>query len=299
MKKFAGIIIVVAGICMLTLVNPAFTEEKGPGEKDIGMPIYPNMQFLGYNTIKSGITLAQYCSNSSPSAIHKYYKGIFKQAVEIQEGVSSGIHYKLLLDISSPAAWMNSKKFIEIYKDVKKKECGTTVQITVQPKVLKDEVKISEEAKHTEPVKSNRKYMGTGGYLNTMNFSAGPTLIIWPFENIAFQASYGVGTFTSMEARGFYRFDIWKRMNPYLGAGYLHVEKDVSAIGVNTTIKENSFTVFGGIELPIYKSLVAYIDVAGTPMKIETDVTSGSRKAKVTVSYSPVTIGMGLVFYIF
>jgi len=299
-KRFAGIIIVVTGISMLTLVNPAFTKEKKPTERDIGMVIYPNMQFLGYTTVKRGITLAQYCSNSSPAAIHKYYKDIFKKGIEIQEGISGGIRYKLLLDVSSPVNWMNSIKFIEIYTDAKKKACNTIVHFTAQPEISKkEEVKIPEKVKHAELVKNERKYIGAGGNVNAVNFSAGPTLIIWPFKNIAFQASYGVGTFKSFEARGFYRFDSSKRLNLYLGAGYLHVEKDVSAIGVSTTIKENSFTVFGGIELPVYKSLVAYVDITGTPMQIETDVTNGSRNAKVTVSYSPVTIGMGLVFYIF
>lgn len=284
---------------VLAFVRLAISGEKAPDEKELGIPLYQEMQFSGYKTIKGGITLAQYCSSSSPALILKFYKKTLKNAVEIQEGVSEGMRYKLLLDVSSPASWMNSRKFIEIYKDPKKKACGTIIQITVQPEILKGDSKILREAEHTVPVRSKRKYIGAGGYVNTINLSAGPTLILWPFKNLAVQASYGVGTFTSFEAKGFYRFDLSESFNPYLGAGYLHVEKDVAAIGLNTTVKQGSFTIFGGIELPIYKRLFAYIDVAGTPMQIETDVANGSRRAKITVTYSPVTIGMGLVFYIF
>jgi len=294
-----NILSAVTVLFLLTFVRLAISGEKAPDEKDLGIPLYTEMQFSGYKTIKGGITTAQYCSSSPPALILKFYKKALKNAVEIKEGASEGMRYKLLLDVSSPATWMNSRKFIEIYKDTQKKGCSTIVQITVQPEILKGDSKILREAEHTAPVRSKRKYIGAGGYVNTINLSAGPTLILWPFKNIALQASYGVGTFTSFEARGFYSFDLSESLNPYLGAGYLHVEKDVTAIGLNTTVKEDSFTIFGGIELPIYKRLFAYVDVAGTPMKLEKDVTDGSRRAKVTVSYSSVTIGMGLVFYIF
>lgn len=295
-KKFAGIIVVVTGICMLTIVNPAFTEEKGPGEQDLGIAIYPDMQFTGYTPLKDRVAAARYCSSSSPSAIIKLYKEKYKGAMEIQEGSPEGVRHKIILDMKSIENWRNSRKYIEIYSNIKKPDCKTVINITVPEHLVKT---MEMLAKKGAEESAKRKSIGLGGYINTVNFSGGPTLILWPFKNLALQASYGMGTFTSFEARGFYRFDLSESFNPYLGAGYLHVEKDVTAIGVNTNIKGNSFTVFGGIELPIYKSLFAYVDIAGTPMKIETDVTSGSRSAKVTVSYSPVTIGMGLVFYIF
>ena len=59
---------------LLTFVSLAISGEKIPDEKELGIPLYTEMQFLGYKTIKGGITLAQYCSSSSPALILKFYK---------------------------------------------------------------------------------------------------------------------------------------------------------------------------------------------------------------------------------
>ena len=47
------------------------------------------------------------------------------------------------------------------------------------------------------------------------------------------------------------------------------LEKDATVIGVNTKIAGDSVSIFAGVELPIYKRLFAYVDVSGTPMKVE------------------------------
>lgn len=148
-----------------------------------------------------------------------------------------------------------------------------------------------------------RRYIGIGGFANTLNFSGGPTLILWPLKNLAIQGSYGWGTFESYEVRGFYRFDLSSRFKPYIGAGYLHAERDFevtsSGTTVEGTIKGNSYTVFGGVEVSLIKDRLAfYADISGTPLKLEDDVMIGTDKVKVSVDYSPVTIETGLVFYI-
>lgn len=142
-------------------------------------------------------------------------------------------------------------------------------------------------------------FIGIGGYVNTFDFSAGPTLILWPFKNLAFQGTYGLGTFTSYEARTFYRFPLSQLIKPYFGAGYLHAEKNASVLGTDMKIKGDSFTVFGGVELPLYKNLYGYVDVSGTPLKLRKELVNGTTQATATVKYSPVTVCAGLVLYLF
>lgn len=148
-------------------------------------------------------------------------------------------------------------------------------------------------------VGDRRKYVGIGGYVNTINFSGGPSLILWPMKDLAVQGAYGLGTFTTYEARALYRLPLVFRFKPYLGAGYLHAVRSASVLGVDTKIKGDSFTAFAGIELPFSKNLYAYIDVSGTPLKLKQEVVSGNVQATATVKYSPVTVCMGLVLYVF
>ena len=148
-------------------------------------------------------------------------------------------------------------------------------------------------------VNDGRKHVGIGGYVNTVNFSGGPSVILWPLKDLAIQGTYGLGTFTSYEARALYRLPMALRIKPYLGAGFLHSERSVSVLGVDTKIKGDSFTAFAGVELPLYKNLYAYIDVSSTPLKLKQEVVSGNVQATATVKYSPVTINAGLVLYVF
>jgi hypothetical protein len=151
---------------------------------------------------------------------------------------------------------------------------------------------------HTETdLSGERQIFGVGAYLNTINLSGGPTIILWPFKNVAVQGTYGFGTFTSYEARTFYRFPLMQNLHPYIGAGYIHAEHSTHVLGVETNISGNSFTAFGGVELPITNILYGYIDISGTPIKLKND--GGPSQATATVKYSSVTVNMGLVFYRF
>ncbi len=144
-----------------------------------------------------------------------------------------------------------------------------------------------------------RVFAGLGGYLNTVNPGAGGTLIVWPLNNIAVQGTYGGGTFTSYEARIFYRMNFFERLHPYIGAGYIHAERKATVIGVDTTFKASSFTGFAGVEIPLYKNMYAYADVSGTPLKMSQNVQSGGATATATVDYSAVTVNLALVLYLF
>lgn len=312
-KMTCLIAIFMMALLLFIYAKTAVAAETLQEKSETNIPLYIGLRFIDHITLKSNITADRYCSNSPPATILNFYKNIFKKALEVQEGSPKGMVYKLLLDVNSLLNWQASRRFIEVYTDRQRTGCTTIVHIAEISKPSKDaeqtpsttkEDKVSTAVseptlrqKPAEEVPSGRKYIGVGVFTNTLNFSAGPTLILWPFENLAIQGYYGIGTFTSYEARMFYRFNISSTLNPYLGAGYLHAEKEATVIGVNTKIEGNSFNILGGIELPIYKGLFAYIEASATSMKLEKDVTNGTRSAKAKVKYSPATIGAGLVFY--
>ena len=203
-------------------------------------------------------------------------------------GTAKGISTKLLFDVDSPGKWRKSREFIEILKPKRKKpKCKTTIYISSKhiAREKKKEVEIS-------------KVVGFGAYVNTVNFSAGPTLIVWPTENLAVQGTYGAGTFTSYEARVLYRLNVTSKIKPYLGAGYIHAEKDETVLGVDITIEGGSYSAFAGAEVKLTNSLYAYLEVSGTPLEVETEFISGSTLVKVSVEYSAVTINAALVFYL-
>ena len=70
-------------------------------------------------------------------------------------------------------------------------------------------------------------------------------------------------------------------------------------IGVDTTIEDDGVSVFGGAEIALHKNLFLYVDISANTVDLETTVTSGSSTVKATVEYSPVSIGVGLLFYLF
>jgi hypothetical protein len=179
----------------------------------------------------------------------------------------------------------------------------STIKPTPQKIEAQTESSESKEAGNQLPLTSTRRYIGVGGFVNAVNFSAGPTVIFWPLKNIAIQGSYGDGTFTSYEIRGFYRFNMSSKINLYVGTGYFHAEKEfkviVSGSNVEGKLMGNSFSVFGGAEVPLIKNRLAlYIDVGGNPLKLSKDVTINSNVLNLSVDYSPVTIGVGLVYYL-
>jgi hypothetical protein len=175
-----------------------------------------------------------------------------------------------------------------VHKPIKVPEEPTPVMETPRPAVQKT----------TSPA-AERSVLGVGAFVNSLNFNAGPTLIFWASNDFALQAAYGIGTFTTYEARAFYRVPMSASIRPYFGAGYIHAERKANIIGVDTTIAGSSFTGFAGAELPLSKNLFAYADVSATPIKLKKDVVNGSTQATATVTYSAATICIGLAWYIF
>lgn len=150
--------------------------------------------------------------------------------------------------------------------------------------------------------------IGAGIYVNTINLSVGPTLIVWPLEDFGFQATYGVGLFTSYEARLLYRINVSENHNFYLGAGYLHVEKEAEVLDVTTKITGNGTNIFAGMERALFRmdplkrnrrKLFFYLEFSKPFISIEKEVDTSAGRKKATVDYSPFSIGTGLAYYPF
>ena len=168
----------------------------------------------------------------------------------------------------SPAEWHQSRRFIEITekRNYKVSGCPTTVFITKAPEIIEkkrgidylpeglpvskleapvEKVKplpVKEPPSLKEPEKAadeivphkrkdelQRNYFGIGGFVNTVNTSGGPSVLFWPLRNIGIHGTYGFGTLTSYEIRGMYRFNIPGRLKPYIGAGFIHTERDATS----------------------------------------------------------------------
>lgn len=140
---------------------------------------------------------------------------------------------------------------------------------------------------------------GVGFYGNMLNPAGGATLMLWPFQNVGFQGTYTVGTFTSYEARLLVKLDLYSRYHPYIGAGYLSVSKETDIIGITTEFRDKSVSGVIGVEIPLGRSTFGYVEVSGNAIHLQKIVTNGIRTVKSTVEYTPATIGVGIVYYLF
>jgi len=115
------------------------------------------------------------------------------------------------------------------------------------------------------------------------------------------QASYTVGSFSIAEGRILARFPLSSGIAPYLGIGYVNVttERTVETINVKTTFQGSGASAVIGAEIPFRKYLFGYVEISGASVDLKKEVTSGGITGIATVKYAPVTIGLGLVYYLF
>jgi hypothetical protein len=161
------------------------------------------------------------------------------------------------------------------------------------------ERKVPERAEAPPHRVAERNFFGVGVYGNILNPAGGATLMLWPFQNIGLQGTYTVGTFTSYEARLLAKLDFSPRYHPYIGAGYLSVSKEADIIGITTEFRDKSVSGVIGVEIPLGRSTFGYIEVSGNAIHLEKMVTNGTQTVKSTVEYTPATIGIGIVYYLF
>ena len=145
------------------------------------------------------------------------------------------------------------------------------------------------------------RHIGLGVYANTLNGSGGATLLLWPFKYVGFQGSYAAGSFTIAEVRLLARLPLSSGINPYVGAGYLNVatERSVETVGIKTKFKDSGVSGVIGAEILLSKGLIGYVEIEGASIDLKKEVVSGSITGTASVKYAPVTIGIGLVYYLF
>ncbi len=153
-----------------------------------------------------------------------------------------------------------------------------------------------EEPKRPE---AGRPVFGLGIYGNALNPAGGGTAILWPFEHVGIQGIYTVGMFTTTEARLLVKIGEVAGTHPYFGVGYLNVSKEDTIIGVSTTFKDSGISGVIGTEIPLGRRWFGYIEVSGTSIDLKQTVTSGAQTVNASVSYAPVTISAGIVYYLF
>jgi hypothetical protein len=146
---------------------------------------------------------------------------------------------------------------------------------------------------------TERNSFGVGFYGNLLNPAGGATLMLWPFQNVGFQGTYTTGIFTSYEARLLVKFELSPGYYPYFGAGYLNVSREMDIIGITTNFRDSSISGVIGVEIPLGSSIFGYAEVSGNAIQLQEIVTNGTQTVKSTAEYAPVTIGVGIVYYLF
>lgn len=151
----------------------------------------------------------------------------------------------------------------------------------------------------TYPVES--RHFGVGLYADTLHSTGGATMLLWPFKYVGLQASYSVGSFTIAEGRLLARFPFSSGITPYLGAGYMKVttERSVEIVGIKTRFQNSGASGVIGAEIPLSTSLFGYVEISGASIKLKKEVTNGSISGTASIKYAPVTIGIGVVYFLF
>lgn len=150
-----------------------------------------------------------------------------------------------------------------------------------------------------EVISPERYAAGIGLFGNALNAAGGGCFLLWPFRSFGFQAIHTDGTFTSTEGRLLVRFNRSSGVNPYIGAGYLHVRAKESIIGIPTEFGDRSISGVVGLEVPISRRILGYVEVSAASIDLEKTVTNGALAVKATVEYAPVSIGFGIVLGLF
>jgi len=144
-----------------------------------------------------------------------------------------------------------------------------------------------------------RRYAGAGFYGNTLNPAAGATLLLWPFRNLGVQGLWSTGVFTSSEGRLLAKAGGSPHYAFYGGIGYLQVKREKEVIGVATRFEDGGMSGVLGIEVPLGRSALLYVEASGAKINLKRTVTNGSQTVDATVKYAPLTVGISLVVTLF
>jgi hypothetical protein len=184
--------------------------------------------------------------------------------------------------------------------DMRRRFASMSKSFSVGPAVKTDEQKPAAAKKEETQRLSEENYaFGLGISANALNPAGGGTIMLWPFRNIGLQGSYTVGTFTSYEARLLVRYGRPSGFNPYFAVGFLSVSVEKDVIGVTTTFKDSSVTGAVGVDVPLGRRVRGYVEAGISSIDLQETVTNGPQTVNATVDYTPVTISIGIVYYLF
>ncbi len=143
--------------------------------------------------------------------------------------------------------------------------------------------------------------IGIGVHANTVNTAAGATMLLWPFKYVGLQGSYTMGRFTTSEGRLLTRFPLSSGINPYAGVGYASVstERTVDIIGIKSTFKDSGVIGVIGAEIPLGRRVYGYVEIGGAAIDLKKEITFVGQTGDASVKYSTVTIGLGIVYFVF
>ena len=192
-----------------------------------------------------------------------------------------------------------SKKMLPMHK--------LSVTFTVVDQSLKpapappESSRVRGEATSVADRPAEYKHLGIGVYSNTLNSTGGAAMILWPFKYVGFQGSYTVGSYTITEGRVLARLPLSSGINPYLGAGYLNVttERTVDVIDIKEKFQDSGPSGVIGVEIPLGRDFFGYVEICGSSIDLKKEVNSGSTTGTASVKYSNVSIGLGIVYFLF
>lgn len=143
--------------------------------------------------------------------------------------------------------------------------------------------------------------VGIGVYVNTLNPSGGVTMLLWPFKYVGLQGIYTDGMFSIAEGRLLARYPLSSGINPYMGVGYVNVatERSVEFINIKTQFRDTGVSAVIGAEIPVSERVFGYVEICGTSIVLKKDVASAGVTGTADVTFAPVSIGIGIVYFLF
>jgi hypothetical protein len=174
---------------------------------------------------------------------------------------------------------------------------GAAMTQVAPPEKREAERPVVNKSEHSE----RNHYLGIGAFGTAMNPAGGASLYLWSSKYSGLQASYSTGQFTTVEGRLLLRYPLGSGIAPYIGVGYAAVstERTVDLLYIKSTFRDNGPSGAAGVEVPIGDSVVGFVEVSGASIDLKKNVDSGGVSGTAKVDYSTVSIGAGIVWYLF
>lgn len=156
--------------------------------------------------------------------------------------------------------------------------------------------------------------IGAGIGISALNFNLGPLIKYWITDNIGAQAIYSaIGGFKGFNIQGIYEFSQTielegEKLYPYIGIGYISMEKEEDYGGASLTYKGSGFIFSGGVKGSLSQltpNLYYTTELGYSPLELEAEYKAvsmyggGTEKTTVTADYSSFGVGFSLIYYFY